>query len=265
MSDFIADETGASPIGERLRIAREAKGLTLDEVANQTRIPIRHLEHIETGQWEALPAVTYSVGFARSYANAVDLDGSAIGAEVRALLGTGRSPAAAADYYQPADPARVPPRSLTLIAGLIAVLLVVGYLIWRNSAVEDPSASVNMPLPEAQPAGPVQPAVPQSTAGGPVALTAVEEVWLRIDDANGGPALFQGQLAAGQRFEVPATAQRPIVRTGRPQVLRVSIGGTDAGLLGPAERIVSNVSLLAPDVRARSQGQQPSAGAPPAQ
>ena len=30
-------------VGERLRVAREAKGLTLEDVAAQTRIPTRHL------------------------------------------------------------------------------------------------------------------------------------------------------------------------------------------------------------------------------
>ena len=74
-------------VGERLRVAREAKKLSLDDVARQTRIPVRHLEHIEREEWDALPAITYSVGFARSYANVVDLDGAQIGAEVRQLLG----------------------------------------------------------------------------------------------------------------------------------------------------------------------------------
>ena len=85
-------ELGTVSVGERLRLAREAKGLSLDDVARQTRIPIRHLEHIEREEWDALPATTYSVGFARSYANAVGLDGAAIGAEVREQLGGAAPP-----------------------------------------------------------------------------------------------------------------------------------------------------------------------------
>ena len=67
-------------IGERLLRAREAKGLSLDDVASQTRIPIRHLQNIEREEWDALPAPTYAVGFARNYANAVGLDGAEIAA-----------------------------------------------------------------------------------------------------------------------------------------------------------------------------------------
>src|SRR5829696_81256 len=99
-------------IGERLRQAREAKGVSLDELANQTRIPIRHLQHIEREEWDALPAITYCVGFVRSYANAVGLDGADMGRELRDRLGGIRTRAPAAEYYQPADPSRVPPRSL---------------------------------------------------------------------------------------------------------------------------------------------------------
>ena len=83
----------AVSVGERLRTAREAKGLSLEDVASQTRIPIRHLQHIEREEWDALPAITYCVGFARSYANAVGLDGAELGA--RAARPARRRPRAA--------------------------------------------------------------------------------------------------------------------------------------------------------------------------
>ena len=35
------------PAGERLRAAREAKGLSLTAIAERTRVPLRHLEAIE--------------------------------------------------------------------------------------------------------------------------------------------------------------------------------------------------------------------------
>src|SRR5687768_7733730 len=115
MADRVQDQ-GHRTVGDRLRVAREAKGQTLQELALQTRIPIRHLEHIERGEWDALPAATYSVGFARSYAQSVGLDPSEVGGEVRQQLGLSRSatgPVTA--QYEPADPARVPPRSVALI------------------------------------------------------------------------------------------------------------------------------------------------------
>jgi hypothetical protein len=117
-------------------------------------------------------------------------------------------------------------------------------------------------VPEAQApqqpqAGGAQPLQPQSVAGQPVTLVASEQVWLRIDDGGAGPALFQGELAPGQRFQVPATAQRPLLRTGRPQVLRILIGERDIGALEPVERTVADVSLRAEDLVARQQQATP--------
>src|SRR3954453_3081864 len=147
MVEMDQDQSVGTPIGERLRIAREAKGLSLDDVARQTRIPVRHLEHIEREEWESLPAITYSVGFVRSYANVVDLDGPALGAELREQLGATRTPGAATAYYEPADPARVPPRWIAIAAALLAIVIVVGYVVWRHHAVGDADA-VEPPVAE---------------------------------------------------------------------------------------------------------------------
>lgn len=265
MADIDQDQLETRSVGERLRLAREAKGLSLEDVARQTRIPLRHLEHIEREEWDALPAITYSVGFARSYANTIDLDGAKIGAEVREQLGGARAGGTtAAPYYEPADPARVPPRSVAIAAIVIALLLGIGYMIWRSSAVDDNSpADVAITQSEEAPAAGRRPALPAVQAppptNGAVVLTAAEDVWLRIDQAGGGEPLYLGILKAGQSYQVPAGAQGPRIRTARANVLRVSVGGAQVPPLGPPETTVSNVSLSPADLLARAQG----GGAPP--
>ena len=257
---------GGSPVGERLRTAREAKGIDLQDVASQTRIPIRHLEHIERGEWEALPAATYSVGFARSYATVVGLDPAEVGQELRQELGIARNHSAspAASYYEPADPARVPPRWVAIIAVVLIAALIGGYLLWRNQAVGDPAVEpqlVETQAPVAQPQN-AQPAQQQAPATGPVVLTASEDVWFRINDGDKGPKLYEGILKAGQRYEVPANAAAPQIRTSRAQALKVTVGGTEVPPLGPPERLVANVSLRAADLAARVAGQPASSGQP---
>jgi cytoskeletal protein RodZ len=263
MAELEQEQLFGSPVGERLRVAREEKGLSLDDVARQTRIPIRHLEHIERGEWDALPAVTYSVGFARSYANAVGLDGPAIGAELREQLGGMRGPTSAAPaYYEPADPARVPPRSLAIVALLIAALLVGGYLYWRSKAVDDPSVDESAitegpAAPAAAP--PTAPAAAPASATGPVVISATEDVWLRVYDPS-GTNLYQGTLRPGERYEVPASASAPMIHTGRPNVIRITVGSTVIPPLGEPEQRVTGVSLKAADLLARAQGTQQPAG-----
>lgn len=258
MADQAFEEPRESfSVGERLQKAREAKGMSLEDLATRTRIPIRHLQHIEREEWDALPAVTYCIGFVRAYANAVDLDGDELGREVRDQLGGLRNRAPAAEYYQPADPARVPPRSLALIAALIGLVLIAGYMIWRSSLSDEDAGSVTVTVPEAKApaaeAGPgaAAPLQPQTAAGQSVTLVATAEVWVRITD--GESSLFEGIMAPGQRFSVPTTAQAPVIRTGRPQVLRATVGARDLGPLEPVERTVSNVSLRAEDLAARLQ------------
>ena len=271
MADLLAEQGHSNPVGERLRAAREEKGLSLDDVARQTRIPIRHLEHIERGEWDALPAITYSVGFARSYANTVGLDGPAVGAELREQLGGARSNVAGpAAYYEPTDPARVPPRSIVLVAAILAVLLVAGYLVWRKQAVgnapdEAQIADRTTPAdqPQAAPAGPrpapaSQPQPPAAPATGPVALSATQDVWMRVSDGANPKALYMGTLKAGQQYQVPATAQAPTVRTGRADAVTVTVGGKPIGPLGPPNKTIS-VSLKPADLAGR-----PAAGAAPA-
>ena len=257
MADTVEDQVHGRTVGDRLRMAREAKGVTLQEVAVQTRIPIRHLEHIERGEWDSLPAATYSVGFARSYATVVGLDPSDIGGQVREQLGMSRgSIGPATAQYELADPARVPPRSIALIAIGLALAFAAAFLLWRSNSVEDVTPEPQIveaptPVQQAAPAPPPAAVVPGT---GPVVLTALEDVWMRIEDAQGGATLYQGTLKAGERYEVPAGAQAPQLRTGRAQALQVTVGQAAIPSLGPPDRTVANVSLRAADLAARAQG-----------
>ena len=99
---------------------------------------------------------------------------------------------------------------------------------------------------------------------GPVVITANEPVWLQVSKRM--VRLFSGELAAGQRFEVPATATAPVLTTGKPEALRISVGTADAPPVGPAATTVRDVSLLGPDLMRGPAAAQPPAPAtaPPA-
>jgi cytoskeletal protein RodZ len=247
------EQASQAPIGDRLKIAREAKGLSLEVVARQTRIPIRHLQHIEQEEWDALPAITYTVGFVRSYANAIGLDGPTIGAELREQLGVTSRGGPATAYYEPADPARVPPRSIAIVGLILAVLLIGGYLTWRYYALGggQEAASVEAPQAAAPPPPAARPAQ-RVAATGPVVLAATDDVWVRIYEA-GGKTLFMGTMKTGDRYPVPADAVAPQITTGRPNALQVTVGSATIPPLGEPERLIKDVSLKAADLAARAQ------------
>lgn len=60
--------------GEYLREQREQKHVELHAIAQQTRIPMRSLRHLEEGTFDKLPADIFIRGFLRSYADCLGLD-----------------------------------------------------------------------------------------------------------------------------------------------------------------------------------------------
>src|SRR5580765_7284291 len=61
-------------IGEKLRLEREARGIALREISEQTRISIRYLEAIETDDFKRLPGGIFNRSFVRAYAKFVGVD-----------------------------------------------------------------------------------------------------------------------------------------------------------------------------------------------
>ncbi len=64
----------AESLGEKLRQAREARGISISEVAEQTRISALYLEGIEADDYRALPGGIFNKGFLKSYAKYVGVD-----------------------------------------------------------------------------------------------------------------------------------------------------------------------------------------------
>jgi len=245
--------------GAKLRAAREAQGLSLQEVAIRTRIAQRQLEAIETDDYTALPGIPYAIGFARAYARAVGLDEVAIAADVRRAVHASDMGANRYETFEPADPARVPSRSLAWVTMLILLLLVGGYAIWRTQLFTPPTteqlAERTAPAATNAPVRPRAPAAPPT-----VVFTAVEDVWLRIYD-EAGERLKDGLMKTGESFTLPAQARNPMILTGRPQALRVTVGGKEVAPLGPADRTISDVPVSAAALLARGEAQAPAAPA----
>jgi cytoskeleton protein RodZ len=241
-------------VGEQLKAARTDRGLTLNEVAAQTRIPVRHLEAIEISDFAALPGSTYSLGFAKSYARFVGLDAGKIADELRTELAQGGHAGfvPATPDYEPADPSRVPPKWMAWTAAAVAIVGLIGYFLWRNYALSaDPTAAVVAEQP-AQPtatkAASATPAAPP--ANGAVVITANDTVWMKIYGAD-KKRIFESEMKAGDSYTVPADADSPMIITGRPQSLAVTVGGQPVAPLGPPDRTIADVGVSAAALLAR--------------
>jgi cytoskeletal protein RodZ len=118
-------------LGEKLRRAREERGITISEVAEQTRITAGYIESIERDDYRTLPGGIFNKGFVKTFAKYVGVD------EHEALQDYGRL-VANQDTQAAGEPKTYRPEVLTnapassarwttvILAGVILALMTLG-------------------------------------------------------------------------------------------------------------------------------------------
>jgi len=71
-------EEEKNAVGEQLRKQRKARGISLIEISEHTKIGKKYLEALENEEYQVLPGETYAIGFLRAYAKYLELDEVAI-------------------------------------------------------------------------------------------------------------------------------------------------------------------------------------------
>ncbi|EEK82837.1 Transcriptional regulator [Bacillus thuringiensis serovar tochigiensis BGSC 4Y1] len=73
-------------LGQKLKEARETKGLSVDQLHEITKIQKRHLVAIEEGNYDVLPGAFYARAFIKQYADAVGLNGEELLVEYQSTI-----------------------------------------------------------------------------------------------------------------------------------------------------------------------------------
>ncbi|MGB3807560.1 MAG: RodZ domain-containing protein [Erythrobacter sp.] len=263
-------DSGPATAGALLRDARESKGVDLSHIAAETRIPIRHLESIETGRYDALPSRTYAIGFSKNYARAVGLDREEIADMVRAELADGHQAGRRHDgKMEPGDPAKLPSNGLVWFGGIAALILAIGVVAFYSTyfgAGSGPpplAGDTEGVVPEPAGEGSAEQLVAGETAGpsadGPVVFTAIEDnVWVRFYEPS-GERLFEATMQEGDTFEIPADAQDPLINTGRPHLLTITIDGQQVEKLADEQTTMGDIPVSADALLSREDEAQPTA------
>jgi cytoskeletal protein RodZ len=141
---------GPSLLGERLRRAREAKGVDLNRVERDIKIRAKFLAALESGDYVELPGDVYTKGFLHNYAVYLGLDADEIGEEWRRERGESARPYAVVGPR----PLSMPRRSLLLQPShLVLILLAVviagaglyfGYQVYKFT--QNPTLTVTDPV-----------------------------------------------------------------------------------------------------------------------
>lgn len=96
-------------LGEKLRNAREQRGLTTSQVAEATRLMVQQVEELEREDFHRVAAPIYGKGFIKLYAEFVGIDPAPLVSEFQELFtGTRRPPVARRGAPTVAPPTRVP-------------------------------------------------------------------------------------------------------------------------------------------------------------
>jgi cytoskeleton protein RodZ len=170
MTNSVTDLSG---VGQELAAAREARGLTLSDVAQQLKFMPRQLEALEQEQFEALPGATFTRGMVRSYARLLQLDPDPLVQRIAGRIDIPDSNRLAARYNQPVpftDGARR--STFVYLAMSLGVLALVGGVAYewhqersaaatKGTSVAKAAPRIEKPVPAAPP--PVQPVVQEKT------------------------------------------------------------------------------------------------------
>jgi cytoskeletal protein RodZ len=132
------NEAQEATFGEELKRHRLLREVSLESIASATKISVRHLQALEKGDLQRLPAPVFTRGFIRAYAGFLGLEPEEmVNAYLSEFGGSGRT--------QPLGSAparsRVPSKGLLVLAGVaaaVAVLVAAG--IWRHAHRPRPAA-----------------------------------------------------------------------------------------------------------------------------
>lgn len=153
-------------VGRMLKEARESLGLSLRDVATDTRVRYAYLEAIEDGRFHDLPGRTYIPAFLRTYAKRVNLDAERVLEAYRAI---DAAPQPSAAYNFPAAPKeRRTPKAALLLAS--CALLFGAYVTW-HAMTREPGGTTQVvaPVPDRLKPAPVVAASAPTPAPAPVA------------------------------------------------------------------------------------------------
>jgi cytoskeletal protein RodZ len=251
---------GESSLGARLGQAREARGISLRELSDQTRIARRYLEAIEADDYKELPGGIFNRSFIKAYAKAVGFnEAEAVNAYTEVARAAGEAPdelptsRQSSRIYMDGDTARSPLVTAILSLVILAIISLgiyagLHYYQRRNNPdtaaapTAAPATAANpgtndQTLPAQTPAASSDPAAATSAANGlNVQIKAKgEDVWLRTRTDEGTNS--DGILAADQvrdykpserlsvQFSKSKASAIEITINGRPAVIPTDAKG----------------------------------------
>ena len=241
-------------LGEALRSARQARGLSLAEIEAVTKIRRKYLVALESDDLAELPPPVYSRGYVRTFAIYVGLDPTAMAALYEEERPQGEVAGVQPEVRPPRAPSAITGRTLLALIILVAVGGVGYYLYQQYSMfVAGDTSRVSVRLPAGAAAGPTAapvlaagptvealatPSPPPTASPMPTAtpmqgvhieVRVTDRSWLdvSVDDQQ----VYRDNAKPGATFKWDGR-DKIVMRTGNAAGVEVTFNGKPQGKLG---------------------------------
>ena len=223
-------------IGARLKQQREAMGLSIDEVAKQTNIQPDYLRNIESLNVKALPSIGYVLGYVRTYAKALEMDGANAVADYKLDVEVPEN------LGMRDEPHFVPQRNIRLPRGFVPALMTVGFAVmlgtWYGVQTETQATEQSAVEYSAEDIDSVAAPIMDESL---VTLRAVAPSWLQVKDES-GTVLVSRIFVAGETWQGPKDNGYSLsVRDAG--AIEVFYGEAEGGVLGARGEAIDNFAL----------------------
>jgi len=248
-----------SSLGIRLRELREAKGVSLDDIARSTRVGRGHLEALESDSWGDLPSPVFVKGFIRAYCEFLEASpDEALGLYREATGETVRPDRVQSAVHTPPT-RRIGPLMVSLVLFIAFGASLFALRIGLKSsphpaptvlgAARGNAESVPSSTPSPVTVAPVVPVQPSPVPAGELRpsaqrllIRAVEATWIRVQVDEGQEA--EELLQAGAVREWTA-ARRFVLTVGNAGALEVDLNGRRLPALGAKGALIRGLVLPA--------------------
>jgi cytoskeleton protein RodZ len=273
------ESRGEAEIGRILEQKRKERGLSLEEVEQATKIRKRYLKGLEREDFAILPDAVYAMGFLKTYANYLGLDGEALSRQLKSSRKTRSEPGITYDPKPESDFEKplITPSGLrgaqkrkistsamvTVIVAVLALAAVIGalYFVGRGVQVsreDNPASRETPPRQEQQKVADTAKAPEDAVGGkgetggegGPAGAKESPppdklQVLVSVRERPSWILIRTDGTAAYEQVAQPGFSktfvaeQRLFIKSGDAGAVRVEINGQDAGALGDAGEVVA--------------------------
>jgi cytoskeletal protein RodZ len=222
----------------QLKAAREAAGLTVEQVSKKTNIRIGVIEDLEKNSVEVCGGIAYARGHIRSIARVIKADGDLLVAAIEAAqnIESRKIIDQLVDNNVADRPKEKKVMKFSTLAAIAAVVLGIGLVVTlavgnitnTNNTVEITPSESTSPTPSTSPV---------ATSGVNLVFTGVSgKTWIGIKDST-GKQIFDGQIKSGESQSF-TDANSLNVTIGNAAAVKVTLNGSDLGVAGGYGEVV---------------------------